>query len=245
MHIEINSPVKTVQQITSAEYNVAQINSIADKYEELRSKSKAPTFALTYAGTWATLVSNCGFSEEEAKQIEDNFHKLYSESAQWTQKQLDLCCKQGYIDVAFGLRIRTPLLAKSVLGNSKTLREAQAEARSVGNAISGQSYCQLNNRAAVEFMNRVWASDYKYSVFLVSLIHDAIYLIMKDDIKVVEWVNRNLTECMAWQDLPEIQHPDVKLSAELDVFYPDWSKAITLPNNATQAQILQRTQQHK
>ena len=89
------------------------------------------------------------------------------------------------------------------------------------------------------------ASDYKYSVFLVSLIHDAIYLIMKDDIKVVEWVNRNLTECMAWQDLPEIQHPDVKLSAELDVFYPDWSKAITLPNNATQAQILQRTRQHK
>lgn len=47
MRVEISSPVKTVQQITSAEYNVAQINSIADKYEELRSKSKAPTFALS------------------------------------------------------------------------------------------------------------------------------------------------------------------------------------------------------
>ena len=45
MHIEISSPVTTVQQITSAEYNVAQINSIADKYPDLRSKSKAPSFA--------------------------------------------------------------------------------------------------------------------------------------------------------------------------------------------------------
>ena len=47
MHIEISSPVTTVQQITSAEYNVAQINSITVKHKELRSKSKAPTFALT------------------------------------------------------------------------------------------------------------------------------------------------------------------------------------------------------
>ena len=47
MPIEINNPVKTVQQITSAEYNVAQINSIAVKHKELRNKSKAPTFALT------------------------------------------------------------------------------------------------------------------------------------------------------------------------------------------------------
>ena len=47
MHIEINNTVKAVQQITSTEYNVAQINSIDDKYKELRSKSKAPSFALT------------------------------------------------------------------------------------------------------------------------------------------------------------------------------------------------------
>ena len=47
MHVEISNPIKTVQQITSAEYNVAQINSIAINHKELRNKSKAPTFALT------------------------------------------------------------------------------------------------------------------------------------------------------------------------------------------------------
>ena len=176
--------------------------------------------------------------EAEAKQIEVRYHELYKESDAWAKDKLALCCKQGYIDVAFGLRIRTPLLAKSVLDNSKTLREAQAEARSVGNAISGQSYGLLNNRAAIAFMERVWASEYKYDVFLVSLIHDSIYLIMKDDIRVVEWVNNALTKEMSWQELPEIQHPQVKLSAELDVFYGGWHQPITLPNHASKEDIL-------
>lgn len=218
--------------------NVAEVNAIKKTHPEERQDSKAPTFALTYMGTWATLMKNCGFTEQLSKEIETNYHELYKESDAWAKDKLDLCCKQGYIDVAFGLRIRTPLLAKSVLDNSKTLREAQAEARSVGNAISGQSYGLLNNRAAIAFMNRVWASEFKYDVFLVSLIHDAIYLIMKDDIRVVEWVNNALTEEMSWQELPEIQHPQVKLSAELDVFYGGWHQPITLPNHASKEDIL-------
>ena len=218
--------------------NVAEVNAIKKTHPEERQDSKAPTFALTYMGTWATLMKNCGFSEQLSKEIETNYHELYKESDAWAKDKLDLCCKQGYIDVAFGLRIRTPLLAKSVLDNSKTLREAQAEARSVGNAISGQSYGLLNNRAAIAFMNRVWASEFKYDVFLVSLIHDACYLIMKDDIRVVEWVNNALTEEMSWQELPEIQHPQVKLGAELDVFYGGWHQPITLPNHASKEDIL-------
>lgn len=204
----------------------------------LRFKSKAPTFALTYQGTWSTLVSNCGFPEPLAKQVEANYHILYSVSDDWTKVKLELCCKQGYIDVAFGLRIRTPLLAKSILGNSKTIREAAAEARSVGNAISGQSYGLLNNRAAIAFMERVWASKYRYSIFIVSMIHDAIYLMIKDDIEVLQWVNKHLTEEMAWQELPEIQHPEVKLGAELDVYYKGWHQPITLPLNESNENML-------
>lgn len=217
---------------------VDSINSIKKKYPELRQASKTVSFAAQYGGTYLTFMANSGFSEAEAKQIELRYHELYKESDAWAKAKLELCCKQGYIDVAFGLRIRTPLLAKSVLDNSKTLREAQGEARSVGNAISGQSYCQLNNRAAVAFMERVWASEFKYDVFLVSLIHDAIYLIMKDDIEVVTWVNRNLIDVMKWQDLPELYHPTVKLGANLDIFYPTWANAITLPNQASKEDIL-------
>ena len=235
--INFNS-IKEVKKISSTEFNIQQINSIKQLYPDLRQNAKAPVFALQYAGTYITLMNNCGFSEEEAKSIEANYHELYKESDLWIQDKLQVCCEQGYIDVAFGLRIRTPLLAKSILGNRKTLREAEAEARSVGNAISGQSYGLLTNRAVNAFLERVWQSEYKYDIMPVSLIHDAIYLMIRDDVRVVEWVNNNLIHEMQWQDLPEIQHEQVHLGAELDLYYPNWSKAITLPNNINQQEIL-------
>lgn len=216
---------------------VESINSIKEKYPKHRSRSKSPSFAMQYAGTWITLVKNCGFSEEEAKRVEANYHKMYEVSDRWMDERLKECCEKGYATVAFGLRIRTPLLKQTVLGTSKTPKEAEAEARSVGNAISGQSYGLLNNRAIVEFMERVWNSEYKYDVVPVALIHDAIYLIVKEDAEIVAWVNKNLTECMAWNELPEIQHESIKLSAELDIHFPSWANAITLPNGATAQEV--------
>lgn len=217
---------------------VDSINSIKDKYPHLRQASKAPTFALTYQGTYTTLMNNNGFSEAEARQIEQNYHQMYAQSDAWLQDKLALCQAQGYIDVAFGLRIRTPVMGKSILGSSKTPQLAQREARSVGNAISGQSYCQLTNRAVNEFMQRVWASEYRYDIMPVCLIHDAIYLMIKNDVKIVKWVNDNLIECMTWQELPELQHKTVKLEAELDIYHPTWATNITLPNHSSEEEIL-------
>lgn len=211
--------------------SVESINSISKKYPHFRQDSKAPTFALTYGGTYHTLMSNCGFDETKAKSIEANYHEMYKQSDEWTKQKIELCSKQGYIDVAFGLRIRTPILGQTVLGSKKTPYIALAEARSVGNAISGQSYGLLTNRAINEFMQRVWDSDYKYDIMPISLIHDAIYLMIKDDVRIVEWVNNNLIECMQWQNLEEIKHDEVHLGAELDLYYPSWANAITLQNS--------------
>ena len=46
MEISIDS-IDEITKISSVEYNTNQINSISAKHKELRSKSKAPTFALT------------------------------------------------------------------------------------------------------------------------------------------------------------------------------------------------------
>ena len=236
MEISIDS-IESISLVTANEYNVAQINSIAIKHKELRNKSKAPTFALTYQGTWLTLMNNCGFTEDEAKNIETNYHKMYKVSDDWVANKIKLAEQQGYLDSAFGLRIRTPVIAKSVLGNSKTPNLALAESRSVGNAVSGQSYCMLTCRALNEFMERVYASEYKHDIMPVNIVHDALYLMIRDNIHVVKWVNDNLMDCMSWQELNEIKHDKVKLSAELGLFYPDWSNEITLPNNINRKQI--------
>lgn len=224
---------------------VASINSIKTTFPEIRQLAKAPAFALQYAGTWRTLVTTLGFSEEEAKKIEANYHKMYSVSDAWVKAKVHEASLKGYSTTAFGLRIRTPLLGQVLLGSGAVPREAEAEARTLGNAVSGQSYGLLNNRAAIQFMEEVWKSPFKLDIKPIALIHDSIYLTIKDDVRVVEWVNKVLVECMEWQNLPEIQHNEVKLGSNLEICWPTWANTITLPNGASQKMIRELTQKAK
>lgn len=228
--------MSNLTEITRGEFIAGTINSIKKKYSDLRQASKAPTFALTYQGTWKTLVTNCGFSPAEAKQIVAKYHEMYAVSDRWVADKLKSAADTGYVEGAFGLRVRTPLLAQTIAGNRNTPYEALAEGRTAGNAL-GQSWCLLNSRAANEFMERVYISDYADDILPCAQIHDAIYLLIRDDLNVLHWVNENLIECMQWQDDPLIEHPTVKIGAELDVFYQNWSQSITLPNHATAEQI--------
>lgn len=217
---------------------VESINSIKKKYPELRQASKTITFALTYGGTAHTLTNNSGIPPNEAKLIEARYHELYKESDQYVQTRLEQASKDGFVEVAFGLRVRTPLLKQVLYGSSRVPYEAAAEGRTAGNAL-GQSYGLLNNRAANEFMQRVWNSKYRLDIKPVAQIHDAQYYLIRDDAEIVAWANQNLTECMSWQELPEIQHDTVKIGAALDVHYKGWHQPITLPNTATPEEILE------
>jgi len=215
---------------------VASINSIEDKYPDQRQDSKGPTFALTYQGTWHTLVNNLGLSEKAAKQIEEKYHDLYIVSDQWVQDKLIQASKDGYATVAFGLRIRTPILAKTILNKTYTPYEAKAEGRTVGNA-HGQSYGMLNNRAAIDFQQRLLASEYSHVIKPISHIHDSQYFIVKKDVDTIDWLNNNLIECLEWQDLPEIKHDQVKLGGKIEIYLHNWSKSISVPNKASKAEI--------
>jgi len=222
-HIDLNDP--------------KSVNSIAKTHKSLRQDSKTPTFALTYQGTYHTLMVNEGWDKEKAQRIEAKYHEMYKVSDQYIATRLDQASKDGYVTVAFGLRVRTPLIAQVVWGGPRVPFEAAAEGRTAGNAM-GQSYGLLNNRAAVDFFRKVWASKHRLNIKPVGLIHDAIYILIKDDVEAVEWANRELIKSMQWQELPEIQHPTVKLGAALDIFWPSWAKATTIPNNADRETII-------
>ena len=224
--------------------SVISINSIGEVYPKCRQDSKAPTFLLTYGGTFHGLMKNLGWAEEKAKRIEANFNSLYAVSKEYIAKRIQQATKDGYVEVAFGLRLRTPVLHASILGGKYTPNEAKAEGRTAGNAM-GQSYGLLNNRAAVEFMKRVHAAGYQHDVKMIALIHDAIYLLTREDVTLINWVNVNLVECMAWQELPEIQHPTVKIGGDLDIFWPTWASSVTLPNNASNDEIIEVCKAHK
>jgi len=216
---------------------VESINSIETMYEVLRQRSKGPTFALTYQGTSHTLVNTLGFPLAEAVEIEANYHELYKVSDAWVQDKLIQASKDGYVTGAFGLRLRTPLLAKTILNTRHTPFEAQSEGRTAGNAL-GQSYGLLNNRAANEFMDKVHASKYRYDILPIAHIHDAQYYMVKANPSLIHWLNINLVDSMSWQDLPELEHEYVKLGASLEIYYPSMGNKITIPNNATEAEIM-------
>jgi DNA polymerase I len=215
---------------------VNSINSIAKKYPHLRQASKAPTFLLTYQGTYHGLMNNLGLDKASAIAIESNYHELYKEADKWVDDRLQQACVDGYVIGAFGLRLRTPLLKMN--GKGKLNYKAADEGRTAGNML-GQSYGQLNSRAANEFRERVWASEYKYDILLCAQIHDAIYLIWRNTTGIAHWINDNLIACMKWCELVELQHPTVKLGAALDIFHPDWSKKTTLQNNISIKEIYQ------
>lgn len=226
------------EQMPDIDDSVESINSIQKKYKALRSESKAPTFLLTYGGTYMGLMKNCGFSEEKAKLIEARYHEMYTVSDAWVQAKLDEAAKTGYVTAAFGLRVRTPLLAQVLRGTCKTPYEAEAEGRTAGNAL-GQSWCLLNNRAGSEFMRKVRASEFRLDIRPSIHIHDAQYFMIRDNMDTLQYTNKHLVEAVNWQDHPDIAHPEVGLGGELSLFYPTWANEIEIPNHATPEEVHQ------
>lgn len=225
--------------------SVDSINSIAKKYKELRGESKAPTFALTYQGTWKTLMTNCGFDEQKAKNTEKRYKDLYVWSIQWIDKKLEEASRVGYVTTAFGLRVRTPLLHQVIRSNSRTPHEAEAEGRTAGNAM-GQGWCLLNSRAWNEFMGDHVRPHPKMRLNIrpCAQIHDAGYAMVRDDMETVLFMNKHLVNAVNWQDHDDIRHPDVGLGGELSLFYPTWENEMVIPNGATAAQIEELLQKH-
>lgn len=208
---------------------VKGINSIKKNKLPERGESKVPTFLLTYSGTWIGIMDKLGFSEEKSKKIEKNYHNLYVESDNYKDARIAEAAQLGYMTLAFGLRIRCPLLKGTVRNSKYAAIGSKGDERTLGNAM-GQSYGMLNNRAMVEVMDKIWDSKWKYKIFPIAPIHDASYYVTPNELEAVKFLNDTLIKAMQWQEDPLIAHDRVKIGAELDIAYPDWAHPFTIPN---------------
>lgn len=241
--LKISQKIDSVEEVSASSHNVTRVNSIKTQYKPQRQESKAPTFALTYQGTYKTLMNNCGFSQELAMAIETSYAKLYKVSIDWVQVHIRQACKDGYVTVAFGLRVRTPLLKQVVLGTRKTPHEAAAEGRTAGNAL-GQSWCMLNSRAASEFMSGVRESEHRLTIRPCAHIHDAQYFLIKDDMETLLYINKELPKAVSWQEDPLIQNEHIKMSGQLEIFYPNWNHGLDLPSDIPPEEIKKHIKKH-
>jgi DNA polymerase-1 len=172
--------------------DVDSINSISTLYPELRQESKTPTFLLTYGGTHHGIMDQCGWGIVKSQMVDNRYHELYRVSDEWVAAEIEEATKVGYVTCAFGLRVRTPLLKQVIMGNAKTPYEAKAEGRTAGNAL-GQSYGLLNSRAGTEFMRKVRKSPHRLDIRPGAHIHDAQYLMIREDWDVLLYTNVNQT----------------------------------------------------
>ncbi len=215
--------------------DVDSINSITIKYPDLRKDSKGPTFALTYGGTAFTLHKNAGIPMSEAIEIENSYHELYVVSDEFAEKNKHFAIKHGYMECAFGLRINTPIISKSIMDNIKTPYPAVAEVRSANNAVT-QSWGMLLNRAVIATNHRIEKAKLCEDILPINMIHDAAYFLVKDDPEVIKFLNDVLIEEMEWNDHPTIKSKDIPMLSELDIG-KSWDKLKTLPNRVTIKQI--------
>ena len=75
-------------------------------------------------------------------------------------------------------------------------------------------------------------------------IHDANYVLLRDNIDAILFANTHLVTACEWQDHPEIWHEEVKLGGEFSLFYPTWADELVLPNGATADQVYQAFEHH-
>jgi DNA polymerase-1 len=211
----------------------------------LRQAGKTASFALQYSGTYKTLVQNCGFDEDEAKKLEAAYHELYKHSDQWNYKNLEQAASKGYVDLAYGLRLRTPILFQSILSSEKSLsQKAHKEIKTALNALI-QSYSLLCTKALASFMERVWDSEYREQIVPAAQIHDALYFCIPNTLGALHWININLVQCMTdISGLPELGHDEIKLGANLELYWPNWAKSISFPNNASISELKQIVNQY-
>jgi len=227
---------------TEAE-KVKVINSIKKRYKHLRQESKGYTFALTYNCIAKTLETKFGASKEKAEKIYKAFHELYHVSDEWVKSKIQKAFTDGYVECAFGLRLRTPKMFRSFPEDIQKNFAVGEEFRTAANAL-GQSYGLLNSRSGVEFNEKVRASKYRLDIKPICQIHDAQYFLIKDDPDVFIFCNEGLVQADSWQELPEIKHPDVHLGGELSVFYPSWADEFGVPNHVSKQDLLQLTDKY-
>ena len=65
---------------------------------------------------------------------------------------------------------------------------------------------------------------------------------VQNDIQTILWLNQVVTEEAKWQNHPVIQHDQVGLEGQLDLFFPDWSNPITLPEKLTEPELISLVQ---
>ena len=200
---------------------------------------------MNYGGTSIGLKRKFGFSDDKAKFIEDSHHEMYKVYYSYVKDKVNQAKIDGYVTLAFGLRLRTPVLKASNGANIPSYIIEQEE-RSVGNALF-QSYGLMTLNALANIMNEVWDHPaYFDRIVPVSTIYDSLYFELDNDLDQLVWLNEVIVRNMKdITEIPELHHPELELGADVEILYPDWASAIKIKNGASKKDVINSIEEWK
>jgi DNA polymerase I-like protein with 3'-5' exonuclease and polymerase domains len=188
--------------------------------EDLRQWGKGPTFGLAYGAFPPKIAATLKIPIEEAQVIFDNYHQvLYPGITEYRETYvLPVAKKDGEIHLGLGFTLKTD--------------DASNDIRSLANATC-QFWSILTALAISKMHILIDEMGYQDDVKTISTIYDSIYYEVRDDPKIIKWVNDNLIRTMV-VDFMEDQ--TIKNEADSDIGY-NWSDMVTIPNNASVEEI--------
>jgi len=205
------------------------INRIQHEAKDLRQNAKPISFLKIYGGGAGKIQKVLKCSMARAQEISDAYDELYKDTMAFNADNISKAKRDGWLDVAFGLRVRCPRI------NARDGAIASSEARSVNNSVS-QSYGMLTNLASKKFLDAVKVSEHKMDVKLINQVHDCLYGLVREDPNTAHWVNETLVPIMRWKDDPAIRDSIVTMEAEVDIGY-DGAHCVTIANNTSLDEI--------
>jgi len=183
---------------------------------------------VAYGGTEHTVQKSLGCSKEKAIEIVRAYKELYSGVQKYYDKYVDAAlnndCK---VLTPHGLIIRAPEL------NAEEQHIAEGAVRSVCNALIQGLSGQLMIKAINRIQDAIEANGWENDVIIFNSVHDALYVYVKEDIKLIVEVNKLIINTMI-----EDYKPDqlVHNRANLDIGF-SWADQREIPNNASVDEI--------
>lgn len=178
---------------------------------DLRQAAKAPFFALSYGGSYSTLMSSLGISEEEAKKIVANYEEGYKATMEFAKRGEAFVKNNGYIIInpVYGHRLWwwdhkewlerqktfTSEFWEDYRENHKGTNSSIAQmvkmhfqasskyGRLARNAPSQGSSSIMTKLATIDLFNWIVDNGYFNKILLVNITHDEINTEFPEELK--------------------------------------------------------------
>jgi DNA polymerase-1 len=204
------------------------INRVKEEAGDLRQSGKNVTFGMNYGASPKKIASQLGISIDDAQEIYDNYWKLYEPTKEFNILAVNEARTTGAVVSRFsGIRVKMA----SIDAKDDFLRSKE-ERRAANFKIQSGNFLTL--RSLHQFQLEVERNGFINDIQVYNTVHDSIYIMIKNNPKIIKWVNENIIGIMC-KDYKDNQA--LRLEAELDIGF-NQKEVTTIKNNASEEDII-------